>query len=346
VLKLPVGVSMYKHNSKLVSLTGDRPTGHLHLGHLVGSLRKRVEFQETYNQFIMIADTQGISSSLNPDLVAVNIKQIMTDYLSVGLVPEKNTFFVQSTIPSLCEITSYYLNLVTLSRLQRNPTIKQESAEKGYEESMPMGFLCHPISQAADITAFQTDVVPAGEDQKPLIEQSNEIVDKFCNLYGDGVIKRVEIIYGNTARLLGIDGQAKASKSLNNAIFLTDPPEVVKSKVYSMYTDPNHIRVSDPGQVEGNMVFHYLDAFYDNYAELEQLKADYRKGGLGDTSVKAILYQVLEEVLEPIRERRQNITNFVIDEILHLHWYKANSIASQTLSNIRSAIGIYSLNTN
>ena len=334
--------SMAGITKSTIALTGDRPTGSLHLGHFVGSLQKRLELQDLCSQLIIIADLQGLTSNFHQSnkMRDDSVLSMVSDYLSVGLDPEKNVIFVQSKIEALYPIFFYYLNLVTLARLQRNPTIKQEALDKGYhDESMHLGFLCHPISQAADITAFQADLVPVGEDQKPLIEQTNEIVHKFASIYGSGIIKPVKVLYGSTPRLLGIDGQSKASKSLGNAIFLTDDSKTVKEKVYAMYTDPNHIRVMDPGKVEGNVVFHYLDAFYQDGEHLKQLKLDYEKGGLGDMTLKALLYETLEGFLAPIRTRRGTITADQIQQILVDGNARASAIANETLGRIRDAIG-------
>ncbi|MDR3151453.1 MAG: tryptophan--tRNA ligase, partial [Holosporaceae bacterium] len=249
---------------KLVALTGDRPTGKLHLGHFVGSLKSRLELQNECNQYIMIADTQALTDYFeNPQLVIESIMEVVADYLAVGLDPNLSTIFIQSQVPHLCELTMYYMNLVTVSRLQRNPTVKAELVHKGFGSSIPAGFLCYPVSQAADITAFGAEIVPVGEDQLPMIEQTNEIVRKFNRLYNTKCLKEANARLSSVKRLSGIDGKAKASKSLNNAIFLSDAPDVIKEKVYAMFTDPNHIRVSDGGNVKGNVVFEYLDAFYD-----------------------------------------------------------------------------------
>lgn len=325
-----------------VVLTGDRPTGKLHLGHFVGSLKSRVELQDNCKQYVMIADLQALTHNVNnaSELVE-NTYGIMVDYLSAGLDPNKTTFLVQSSVHSLHEIVSYYMNLVTISRLHRNPTIKQEIHDKGYEDSVPAGFFCHPVSQAADITAFQADLVPVGEDQKPLIEQCNEIVRKFSSLYGDGIVKEAEPVLSHVPRLLGIDGKAKASKSMNNAIFLSDDTDAVKEKVYAMYTDPDHIKVTDPGKVEGNIVFHYLDAFYEDKSHLEQLKQDYRKGGLGDVELKKLLFATIEGVLAPMRERRASVGKNQPREILVEGTRKAAQVADATVLRMREAVGLF-----
>ncbi len=331
--------------TRKVSLTGDRPTGCLHLGHYAGSLCNRLSFQHTYDQYILIADFQGISSSKNISdfIVKDNIMEVMRDYLSIGLEPKLNTFFVQSSIPALYEITSYYSMLVSMSRLQRNPTLKQELIEKNYTSDSPVAFFCHPINQAADITALQADVVPIGEDQKPLIEQCNEIVMKFNTIYTTDILKKVTPVISSTGRLSGIDGQGKASKSLNNCIFLSDPIGLVREKIFKMYTDPNHIYVKDPGKIEGHVVFEYLDAFYSNIDHLQELKNRYTSGGLGDIYLKNLLFDILEAFLSPIREKRKNITDEEIYRILYNGNIKANLIANDTLYKIRQAIGIFKI---
>ena len=329
------------NNSKKVSLTGDRPTGRLHLGHFVGSLKSRVEFQRQYDQYIMIADTQALTDYFeNPQRVIDNVYEVVSDYLAVGIDPTLSTIFIQSQIKALSELTMYYMNLVTVSRLERNPTVKTELAQKSFAQSVPVGFLCYPISQAADITAFKAEIVPAGEDQAPLIEQTNEIVRKFNGLYKTNVLKEAKLHLSNTGRLVGIDGKAKASKSLNNAIFLSDTSEVIKEKVYSMYTDPDHIKVSDPGKVENNVVFTYLDAFCENKEEIDVLKSQYRKGGLGDVALKSMLNKILQDLLEPIRERRSQLHRKDLIEICFEGTKKAKTIANQTVQEVREAIGI------
>lgn len=325
-----------------IVLTGDRPTGKLHLGHYAGSLLSRLELQNTHTQYVMIADLQAMTDS-NANLVSENIFEVMKDYIAVGLDPKKTTFLLQSAIPELTELTFYYMNLVTLGRLERNPTVKNEIRQKGYENSIPMGFLCYPVSQAADITAFQADLVPVGNDQIPMIEQTNEIVRKFSSSYQDGVIKEVKAILGKTQRLVGIDGQAKASKSLGNAIMLSDHPDEIKRKVFEMYTDPNHIHVSDPGKVEGNVVFEYLDAFYEDRKHLDELKTHYRNGGLGDFALKKLLNQILQDLLTPIREKRNALKISEIRDILLDGTKHARLIASNTLDQVRKAIGVFEL---
>ena len=326
---------------KKIALTGDRPTGCLHLGHYVGSLRNRVELQNQYDQYVMVADVQALTDYFaNPSRIQESLLEVVADYISVGIDPNVSTIFVQSQISALPELMMYYMNLVTTSRLERNPTVKNEIQQKGYGETIPVGFFCYPISQAADITAFKAEVIPVGEDQLPLIEQCNEIVRRFNRTYNTNCLKEATARLSKTSRLVGIDGKAKASKSLNNAIFLSDAPEIVKKKVWSMYTDPNHIKVSDPGQVEGNVVFTYLDAFYDEKDEIEDLKNKYRKGGLGDTVLKSLLNDVLQKMLLPIREKRATLNQKDLLEIISEGSRKAKVIANQTLQEVRDAIGI------
>ena len=304
--------------SKII-LTGDRPTGRLHVGHYVGSLRQRVQLQNSgaYDKvYIMIADAQALTDNAeHPEKVRKNIIEVALDYLACGLDPAKSTLFIQSMVPQLTELTFYYMNLVTVSRLQRNPTVKNEIKMRNFEASIPTGFFCYPISQAADITAFRATVVPVGEDQLPMLEQCKEIVHKFNSVYGETLVDPDIMLPQNDAclRLPGIDGKAKMSKSLGNCIYLSEEPEDIKKKVMSMYTDPDHVRVEDPGKIEGNTVFTYLDAFsteehfakfLPDYANLDELKAHYQRGGLGDVKVKKFLNNVLQDVLEPIRERR------------------------------------------
>ena len=296
--------------TKKIILTGDRPTGKLHIGHYVGSLKNRVELQNTglYDSYIMIADQQALTDNAkDPQKIINSVMEVTLDYLSVGLDPDKTNIFIQSQIPELAELTAYYLNLVTVARLNRNPTVKDEIKQKGFGEGIPAGFFVYPVSQAADITAFKADLVPVGNDQKPMIEQTREIVRSFNNTYGE-VLVEPEGMYpeGVEGRMPGIDGKAKMSKSLGNAIYLSDDSETVKKKVMSMYTDPNHIRVEDPGCVENNTVFTYLDAFYKDKEHLEELKAHYRRGGLGDVKLKRLLIDVLEEELAPIRICKKN----------------------------------------
>lgn len=332
---------------KKILLTGDRPTGKLHLGHYVGSLRGRVEMQNSglYDPYIFIADLQALTDNFNnPEKIRKSLIEVALDYLSVGIDPNKSTIFIQSQIPELAELTNYYMNLVTLGRLQRNPTIKTEMKDRGFEKSIPVGFLTYPISQAADITAFNAHVVPVGEDQLPILEQDREIVKSFNSLYGE-VLRMPEPILPDSEvcrRLPGIDGSAKMSKSANNAIYLSDDSETVKKKVMSMYTDPNHIRVEDPGQVEGNTVFTYLDAFCKDKEKVEEMKAHYKQGGLGDVAIKKFLIQVLEEELAPIRERRKYYEERIdeVYDMLEEGCKKARAVAQETLKRVRRAIGI------
>ena len=329
-----------------IILTGDRPTGRLHVGHYVGSLRRRVELQnsgEYSDIYIMIADSQALTDNAdNPEKVRQNILEVALDYLSAGLDPEKSTIFIQSMVPELYEMTAYFMDIVTVSRLQRNPTVKSEIQMRNFEASIPVGFFTYPISQAADITAFKADVVPAGEDQMPMVEQTREIVHKFNTVYNTDTLVMPDILLpSNDAcrRLPGIDGKAKMSKSLGNCIYLSDTEEDVKKKVMSMYTDPNHLKVSDPGQVEGNTVFTYLDAFckdeyfaefWPDYKNLDEVKEHYSRGGLGDVKVKKFLNRVIEEELRPIRERRKRWEQDIpaVYEILKSGSEKAERVAA------------------
>ena len=341
-----------------IILTGDRPTGRLHVGHYVGSLRRRVELQnsgEYSDIYIMIADSQALTDNAdNPEKVRQNILEVALDYLSAGLDPEKSTIFIQSMVPELYEMTAYFMDIVTVSRLQRNPTVKSEIQMRNFEASIPVGFFTYPISQAADITAFKADVVPAGEDQMPMVEQTREIVHKFNTVYNTDTLVMPDILLpSNDAcrRLPGIDGKAKMSKSLGNCIYLSDTEEDVKKKVMSMYTDPNHLKVSDPGQVEGNTVFTYLDAFckgeyfavvWPDYKNLDEVKEHYSRGGLGDVKVKKFLNRVIEEELRPIRERRKRWEQDIpaVYEILKSGSEKAERVAAQTLKEMRAAMKI------
>jgi tryptophanyl-tRNA synthetase len=324
-----------------IILTGDRPTGPLHLGHYVGSLKSRVELQENHLQYIMIADVQALTDNFeNTSKVRNNIYEVFKDYLSVGIDALKSTIFIQSGIPEIAELTLYFLNLVTVGRLERNPTVKSEIQQKSFGDSIPAGFLCYPVNQAADITIFSADIVPVGEDQLPMLEQTNEIVRKFSRIYNTNCLKEVTSVLGKTPRLLGIDGKAKAGKSLGNAIFLSDTQEEVKSKVFQMFTDPNHIKISDPGKIEGNVVFAYLDAFFDNKEELDDLKNHYQKGGLGDSTIKGILNDTLEKILSPIRDRRNIFPQKELVELLHEGTKRAKKIASLKISEVREVMGI------
>lgn len=342
--------------SKII-LTGDRPTGRLHVGHYVGSLRQRVQLQNSgaYDKvYIMIADAQALTDNAeHPEKVRKNIIEVALDYLACGLDPAKSTLFIQSMVPQLTELTFYYMNLVTVSRLQRNPTVKNEIKMRNFEASIPTGFFCYPISQAADITAFRATVVPVGEDQLPMLEQCKEIVHKFNSVYGKTLVDPDIMLPQNDAclRLPGIDGKAKMSKSLGNCIYLSDEPEDIKKKVMSMYTDPDHVRVEDPGKIEGNTVFTYLDAFsteehfakfLPDYANLDELKAHYQRGGLGDVKVKKFLNNVLQDVLEPIRERRHYWEQRIpeVYEILRAGSKEAEAAAAATLHDVREAMRI------
>ncbi len=340
-----------------IILTGDRPTGRLHVGHYVGSLRRRVELQESgeYDKiFIMIADAQALTDNADhPEKVRQNIMEVALDYLSCGLDPAKSTLFIQSMVPELTEFTFYYANLVTVSRLQRNPTVKSEIKMRNFEASIPVGFFTYPISQAADITAFKATTVPVGEDQMPMLEQCKEIVHKFNSVYGETLVDPKILLPDNKAclRLPGIDGKAKMSKSLGNCIYLSDTEQEVKKKVMSMFTDPNHLRIEDPGQVEGNPVFIYLDAFskqehFDEflpeYANLQELKDHYTRGGLGDVKVKKFLNKVLQAELEPIRKRRKEWEKDIpaVYEILKEGSIKAEAVAAETLKEVKAAMRI------
>ena len=342
---------------KQIILTGDRPTGRLHVGHYVGSLRERVALQNSgkYDEiYIMIADAQALTDNAeHPEKVRQNILQVALDYLSCGLDPDRSTFFIQSLVPELTELTFYYMNLVTVSRVQRNPTVKAEIQQRNFEASIPVGFFCYPISQAADITAFHATAVPVGEDQLPMLEQCREIVHKFNAVYGETLTEPNIILPSNAAclRLPGIDGKAKMSKSLGNCIYLSDEPEDVKTKIISMFTDPTHLRKDDPGHTEGNPVFLYLDAFcrpehfaqfLPDYASLDELKAHYRRGGLGDVTVKKFLNNVVQQELRPIRERRKAWEQRPADvlEILRLGSERARAKAAETLREVRHAMRI------
>lgn len=340
-----------------ILLTGDRPTGRLHVGHYVGSIKRRVDLQNTHSFediFIMIADAQALTDNAdNPEKVRQNIVEVALDYLACGLEPDKSTMFIQSQIPELCELSFYYMNLVTVSRLQRNPTVKAEIQVRDFEASIPVGFFTYPISQAADITAFKATTVPVGEDQLPMIEQTKEIVRKFNSVYGETLVEPEALISNNAAclRLPGIDGKAKMSKSLDNCIYLSEEPDSIKQKVFSMFTDPTHIRIEDPGKLEGNTVFTYLDAFcrpehfgefLPDYRGLEELKNHYKRGGLGDMKVKRFLNAVLQAELKPIRERREQYQKDIpyVYEILKKGSEKAKSVAAQTLGEVKKSMKI------
>lgn len=333
--------------AKKVILTGDRPTGQLHIGHYIGSLKNRVALQNSgeYESFIMIADQQALTDNArNPEKIRKSLIEVALDYLAVGLDPLESTIFVQSQIPELNELTMHYLNLVTLSRLERNPTVKAEIKQKDFQNSIPAGFLIYPVSQAADITAFKADTVPVGEDQLPMIEQAREIVRSFNGLYGEVLVEPKAVIpkEDECGRLPGTDGKAKMSKSIGNCIYLADDADTIKQKIMSMYTDPTHIKVEDPGHIEGNTVFTYLDAFAEDKEKVEEMKEQYQKGGLGDMKVKRYLNEVLQAELEPIRNRR---IEYAKDEeqvyqMLKEGSEKARAVAAQTLKEVRDAIGI------
>lgn len=332
--------------SKEIILTGDRPTGKLHIGHYVGSLKNRVELQNSgkYDSYIMIADQQALTDNArNPEKIRNSLIEVALDYLAVGLDPAKSTLFVQSQIPELHELTMHYLNLVTVSRIGRNPTVKDEIKQKDFNASIPAGFFIYPVSQAADITAFKATLVPVGEDQLPMIEQAREIVRSFNNIYGDVLVEPKALIpKEGSGRLPGLDGKAKMSKSLNNCIYLSDEADVIQKKVMSMYTDPNHIRIEDPGQVEGNMVFTYLDTFCKDKDKVQELKEHYQRGGLGDVKIKRYLNEVLQAELEPIRNRRNEYKKDIdaVYDILKKGSEKAEEIAAKTLDEVRTAIGL------
>ena len=342
---------------KKIILTGDRPTGRLHLGHYVGSLKRRVELQNSgeYDKvFIMIADAQALTDNAdNPEKIRQNIIEVALDYLSCGLDPAKSTIFIQSQIAELCELAFYYMNLVTVSRLQRNPTVKTEIQMRNFETSIPVGFFTYPISQASDITAFRATTVPAGEDQEPMVEQTREIVRKFNSVYGETLVEPEILLPENCVcqRLPGTDGKAKMSKSLGNCIYLSDTAEDVRKKVMSMYTDPGHIRIEDPGKIEGNTVFTYLDAFsrpehfaefLPDYASLDELKDHYRRGGLGDVKVKKFLNSILQQELEPIRTRRREFEQDIpgVYRMLKEGSDAAREVAASTLADVRRAMRI------
>lgn len=340
-----------------IILTGDRPTGRLHVGHYIGSLLRRVELQDSgeYKKtFIMIADAQALTDNIeNPEKVRQNIIEVALDYISCGLDPEKSTLLIQSQIPELCELTFYYMDLVTVARLQRNPTVKSEIQMRNFESSIPVGFFTYPVSQAADITAFKATTVPVGDDQLPMIEQTREIVHKFNTVYAPVLVEPAALLQENEARrrLPGTDGKAKMSKSLGNCIYLADTADEVRTKIMSMYTDPLHLQVSDPGHLEGNTVFTYLDAFcrqehfgryLSDYANLDELKAHYQRGGLGDVKVKRFLINIMQEILEPVRKRRKELEKDIpaIYEILKKGSEEARETAAQTLAEVKSAMRI------
>lgn len=357
--KKRIFVAKFIHNmaKDTVILTGDRPTGRLHIGHYVGSLKRRVELQNAGDfkkMFVFIADAQALTDNIdNPEKVRQNVIEVALDYLACGLDPEKITIFIQSQIPELCELSFYFMDLVTVSRLQRNPTVKTEIGMRGFESSIPVGFFTYPISQAADITAFKATTVPAGEDQKPMLEQATEIVRRFNHIYGETLVEPNILLPQNAVccRLPGTDGKAKMSKSLGNCIYLAESAKEVEKKVKSMYTDPTHLRVEDPGHIEGNTVFTYLDAFckpehfglyWPDYQSLDEVKEHYQRGGLGDMKVKKFLNKILQEELEPIRQRRAEFEKDIpaVYEMLRKGCEEARAVAAETLSEVRRAMKI------
>ena len=340
-----------------IILTGDRPTGRLHLGHYVGSLKNRVRMQNEgdYDKmFVFIADAQALTDNFdNPEKVRENIKEVALDYLAVGLDPNKCTMFIQSMIPELTELTFYYMNLVTVARLHRNPTVKAEIEQKGFEESIPAGFFTYPVSQTADITGFKANLIPVGDDQLPMIEQAREIVRKFNNIYGETLVEPEAVLPNDEKcyRLAGLDGNAKMSKSLGNCIYLSDSEEEIKKKIFSMYTDPDHIKIEDPGKIEGNVVFTYLDVFckedsfekfLPEYKNLDELKAHYQKGGLGDMKIKKFLNSIIQEELRPIRERREELAKDIdaVYDILRKGSIEARKEVAKTLNEVKRAMKI------
>lgn len=332
--------------SKKVVLTGDRPTGKLHIGHYVGSLKERVKMQNSgkYNMFIMIADQQALTDNArDPEKIHNSLIQVALDYLAVGLDPAKSTMYIQSQIPALSELNMYYLNLVTVSRLERNPTVKAEIQQKNFDRSIPAGFLTYPVSQTADITAFKGELVPVGDDQEPMMEQAREIVRSFNNIYGDVLVEPKGIFPPKgQGRIPGLDGNAKMSKSLGNAIYLSDDEKTLQKKVMSMYTDPTHIHVEDPGHIEGNVVFTYLDIFDPDKEHVQELKDQYQAGGLGDVKIKRYLFEVLNNELKPIRERREEFAKDIpaVYDMLKQGCADANEVANQTLAEVRHAMGL------
>lgn len=333
--------------AKEILLTGDRPTGKLHIGHYIGSLKNRVKLQNSgkYDPYIMIADTQALTDNArNPEKIRNSLIQVALDYLAVGLDPNKSTIYVQSQIPALFELTAYYMDLVTVARLERNPTVKTEIKQKDFKDSIPVGFLNYPVSQAADITAFKATVIPVGDDQEPMLEQTREIVRTFNRVYNTDILVEPKGYFPpkGQGRLPGLDGNAKMSKSLGNAIYLADDVKTVQKKVMSMYTDPNHIHVEDPGKIEGNTVFTYLDVFDPDKDKVAELKEEYQKGGLGDVKIKRYLNKVLEAELAPIRERREKFAQDedAVYEMLLEGSKKANKVANETLQQVRDAIGL------
>jgi len=336
---------MLNVDTRPIVLTGDRTTGALHLGHYVGSLKSRLALQEDHRQFILLADAQAMTDNADdPGRVARNVVEVALDYLAVGIDPEKSVICVQSALPALAELTMLYMNYVTVSRLERNPTVKQEIALRGFQRDIPAGFLCYPVAQAADITAFKAGLVPVGEDQLPMIEQSNEIVRRINRQAGREVLPEARAILSTVGRLPGIDGRSKMSKSAGNAIPLSAKREEISEAVQAMFTDPDHLRVNDPGCVEGNVVFTYLDAFDEDPAEVEELKAHYRRGGLGDMVLKRRLDERLQALLGPIRDRRADLAtrpDFVID-VVRAGTERASKVAEETLDTVKAALGVFS----
>ena len=330
-------------NTSQTILTGDRPTGQLHLGHYVGSLRQRVLLQHDHQQFILVADLQGLTDNgSNPQKISSNILEVMADYLAVGIDPQKTTICLQSALPALAELSALYMNIVTVARVERNPTVKNEIAQKGFSRSLPVGFLAYPISQAADITAFKAELVPVGDDQLPMIEQTNEIVHKMNSLTTTPILQHCKALLSDVSRLPGIDGNAKMSKSLGNTLTLSASEEEIHRAVSAMYTDPNHLRVADPGQTEGNVVFTYLDAFHADKAFVAELKAHYRRGGLGDRQCKNALETCLQELLAPIRERR---ATYIQDKgmllaLLRRGSERAHLLTQRTLHEVKRGLGL------
>ncbi|HAV0434118.1 tryptophan--tRNA ligase [Klebsiella oxytoca] len=330
-------------NTSQTILTGDRPTGQLHLGHYVGSLRQRVLLQHDHQQFILVADLQGLTDNgSNPQKISSNILEVMADYLAVGIDPQKTTICLQSALPALAELSALYMNIVTVARVERNPTVKNEIAQKGFSRSLPVGFLAYPISQAADITAFKAELVPVGDDQLPMIEQTNEIVHKMNSLTTTPILQHCKALLSDVSRLPGIDGNAKMSKSLGNTLTLSASEEEIRRAVSAMYTDPNHLRVADPGQTEGNVVFTYLDAFHADKAFVAEMKAHYRRGGLGDRQCKNALETCLQELLAPIRERR---ATYIQDKgmllaLLRRGSERAHELTQRTLHEVKRGLGL------
>nr|WP_279079103.1 tryptophan--tRNA ligase [Hafnia alvei] len=331
------------HSASHTILTGDRPTGQLHLGHYIGSLRQRVALQDLYPQFVLIADLQGLTDNgSNPQKISHNIFEVMADYLAVGIDPAKTTICLQSALPALAELTMLYMNIVSVARVERNPTVKAEIAQKGFSRTLPTGFLVYPISQAADITAFKADRVPVGDDQLPMLEQTNEIVHKMNSLLPEPTLVPCQAMLSAVSRLPGIDGNAKMSKSLGNTLTLGASADDISRAVHAMYTDPNHLRVSDPGQIEGNVVFTYLDAFHPDAAQVAAMKEHYLRGGLGDRQCKQELEACLQALLEPIRERRLRFSadKSALMEILQAGTEKAREVTQQTLAEVKRGLGL------